>query len=298
MSALNSMTGFASGQGSHDAFDWTWDIRGVNAKGLDLRVRVPDWIDGLEADVRKAAGAALNRGNVTISLRLSRRDGEGGLQLNTVHLDAVLSAMAEIEQQAMGRGISLAPSTSSDIIALRGILDHAEPDADVDDLKSNLIKDFDSVLHSFSGMRAAEGRALGAVLNDHLEQIATLVAKAERAADARRPKADEALRTALSKVLDTSEDLDESRIAQELALLAVKADITEEIKRLQAHVEAARTLLQAGGVVGRKLDFLMQEFNREANTLCSKSGDSALTAVGLDLKAVIDQLREQVQNVE
>lgn len=298
MSALNSMTGFASDQASYAEFDWSWEIRGVNAKGLDLRVRVPDWIDGLEVALRKAVTGVINRGSIAVNLRLSRRDGETGLRLNEPQLEHVLSAMAEIEHQAMARGISLAPSTSSEIVALRGILEHEERETDIEGLKSHVLKSFEGTLQQFSEMRAREGKALHAVLSEHLDHIANLVTQADAAAEARRPKAEETLRTALAKVLDTSDDLDEGRIAQELAMLAVKADITEEIKRLSAHVDAARELVAAGGTVGRKLDFLMQEFNREANTLCSKSGDSALTAVGLELKAVIDQMREQVQNVE
>lgn len=295
---LQSMTGFAAGQGAFEAFGWTWEIRGVNAKGLDLRIRVPDWIDGLEAELRKRAGAAVKRGNVTINLRLARDEGTGGQRLNTEQLDLVLSAMAEIEHQAMARGVSLAPSTAAEIVALRGMLEQDEGLADVPSVRAAILEDFQSVLTAFCDMRASEGAALQGVLGQHIDEIDALVTRAAAAAEARRPKAQDNMKAALAAVLDNTDGVEETRIAQELALIAIKADITEEINRLRAHVAAARELVSQDGSVGRKLDFLMQEFNREANTLCSKSGDAALTAVGLDLKAVIDQMREQVQNVE
>ncbi|WP_303472050.1 MULTISPECIES: YicC/YloC family endoribonuclease [unclassified Marinovum] len=295
---LQSMTGFASGQGEADGFSWVWEIRSVNAKGLDLRLRVPDWIEGLEAELRKIAAAQLRRGNVTINLRLTRAEGGSGQKLNAAHLDTVLDALAEIEHQAMARGVSLGPSTSTGIIALRGILEQEETPTDSAALRAILIEDFQPVMASFCEMRSREGSALFTVLNSHLDQIETLVTQADTTAEARKPKARETLKTALAQVLDAAADVDEARLTQELALLAIKSDITEEIKRLQAHVNAAREQLTRQESVGRKMDFLMQEFNREANTLCSKSGDSDLTSVGLDLKAVIDQMREQVQNVE
>ena len=295
---LQSMTGFAAGQGGYQSFSWSWEVRGVNAKGLDMRIRVPDWIDGLEAELRKQAGSRLKRGNVTINLRLARDEATGGQRLNTTQLDVVLSAMAGIEHEAMARGISLGPSTAAEIVALRGMLEQDEDLSEPDALRAEILKDFQGVLTSFCEMRSGEGAALLTVLGGHVDEIEALVAHAETAAEARRPKAREALKAAMAAVLDNADGVDEARLAQELALIAIKADITEEINRLRAHVTAARELIGKDGSVGRKLDFLMQEFNREANTLCSKSNDSALTAVGLDLKAVIDQMREQVQNVE
>lgn len=295
---LQSMTGFAAGQGATGDFSWTWEIRGVNAKGLDLRIRVPDWVEGLEAELRKQVTGALKRGNVTVNLRLSREETTGRQRLNIQQLDVVLTALAEIEQQAITRHVSLAPSTAAEIIALRGMMEIDETETDTAALKAALLEDFQGVLTSFCEMRSAEGSALHGVLINHLDEIETLVTQAKTAAEARRPKARETLRLALAAVMEGAAEVEEDRILQELALLAVKADITEEINRLHAHVKAARELLDSPASVGRKLDFLMQEFNREANTLCSKSGDSALTAIGLDLKAVIDQMREQVQNVE
>ncbi|OUS21842.1 YicC family protein [Litorivita pollutaquae] len=293
------MTGFAAAKGTDGgAYSWAWEIRSVNAKGLDLRLRVPDWIEGLEAGLRKRISAAVQRGNVTLSLRISRSEEAGTLAINAAQLSSVLEAMAEIEHEAMERGLSLAPANAADIVGLRGVLEPAKSDDDSAALLKILAKDFDAVLNSFIDMRAYEGRALHRVLLDQLTEIETLTAAAASAAKARAPEAAKALKVNLAAVMDNTEGADPARVAQELALLAVKSDVTEEIDRLTAHVDAARALLAQSGPVGRKLDFLTQEFNREANTLCSKAGAVELTRIGLDLKAVIDRLREQVQNME
>lgn len=292
------MTGFAAAKGAHGAYSWTWEIRSVNAKGLDLRLRVPDWIEGLEAALRAQIGKRLQRGNVTLNLRLSRSDEGGTMALNAAQLASVLSAMAEIEHQAMERGLSLAPANAADIVALRGVLETAAPESDSAALLQVLLGDIPPVLDSFIEMRAKEGQALEAVLRGQLDEIEALTEAAQSAAKARQPQVAETLKANLAAVMDNSEGADPARVAQELALLAVKSDVTEEIDRLRAHIIAARDLLGQSGPVGRKLDFLTQEFNREANTLCSKAGAVDLTRIGLDLKAVIDRLREQVQNME
>ncbi|WP_439110614.1 YicC/YloC family endoribonuclease [Lentibacter sp.] len=291
------MTGFASGKGSFEAHSWSWDLRAVNGKGQDIRVRVPDWITGLEAHVRSATAAATARGNITIGLRLAREDASAAIALNTAQLQAVLAAMAEVEQQAMDQGLSLAPSTASQVLGLRGILEQTTTEDDPAPLLAALKADFAPVLASFNEMRAAEGAALEKLIQAQLDDIERLTEAAAAATEARRTESEAAFRASLARVAEAVE-VDETRIAQELALLAVKADISEELGRLHAHVAAARALVAQGGAVGRKLDFLAQEFNREANTLCSKAQMSALTSIGLDLKAVIDQMREQIQNVE
>ena len=294
---ISSMTGFASGKGSFEAHSWSWDLRAVNGKGQDIRVRVPDWITGLEAHVRSATAAATARGNITIGLRLAREDASAAIALNTAQLQAVLAAMAEVEQQAMDQGLSLAPSTASQVLGLRGILEQTTTEDDPAPLLAALKADFAPVLASFNEMRAAEGAALEKLIQAQLDDIERLTEAAAAATEARRAESEAAFRASLARVAEAVE-VDETRIAQELALLAVKADISEELGRLHAHVAAARALVAQGGAVGRKLDFLAQEFNREANTLCSKAQMSALTSIGLDLKAVIDQMREQIQNVE
>ncbi|MDW3116498.1 MAG: YicC/YloC family endoribonuclease [Roseovarius pacificus] len=295
---LNSMTAFASATGTHQAHGWTWDLRSVNGKGLDLRLRVPDWIEGLEAALRARLGKALTRGNVNLSLRVHAEDQSGQLTVNDALLDDILTAMAHVEARAMQTGVTLAPSTPADLLAMRGVLDAGGGDQDTAPLRDALLKDFETLLTGFLEMRASEGAALRSILSGQLDQIAELVEQAAAAAQARQGQMAETLRAQLARVTDNADPVDEPRVAQELALIAVKSDITEELDRLRAHVAAARDLLSQGVPIGRKLDFLSQEFNREANTLCAKSQHTGLTAIGLDLKAVIDQMREQVQNVE
>lgn len=295
---MNSMTAFATGRGATGAHSWTWELRGVNGKGLDLRLRVPDWITGLEAALRARLSAVLARGNVSLSLRVQTGEAGPRLVVNTVQLDAALDAMAEVEARAMERGLSLAPARPGDVLAVRGVLGSGGEEVDTTTLKSALMNDFEAILADFSAMRAREGAATYALLSGHLDEIESLTSAAATAAEARRPEMAQALNANLARVMESGNGADPTRVAQELAMIAVKADVTEEIGRLGAHISAARALLDSAAPVGRKLDFLTQEFNREANTLCAKAQSSSLTTIGLDLKAVIDQLREQVQNVE
>jgi uncharacterized protein (TIGR00255 family) len=292
------MTGFASGNGALAPHSWGWEVRSVNGKGLDLRLRVPDWVDGLEAGLRKQLGDAVARGNVTCNLRIARDENTGGLTVNAAQLDTVLDALHQIEARAMDAGVSLAPSKATDIVTMRGVLEQANTVDDVATLAKTLLAEFAAVLADFNAMRASEGAALEIVLQAQLTEVETLTTQAAAMAQDRKAEMAQTLQRNLARVLENSDGVDADRLAQELALIAVKSDVTEEIDRLHAHIGAARELLVQGGPVGRKLDFLMQEFNREANTLCSKAQNSALTRVGLALKAVIDQMREQVQNVE
>jgi len=213
-------------------------------------------------------------------------------------LNTVLTALAGIEAEAMERGISLAPSKASDLLSVRGMLETSFGQDNTAPLVAQLKQEFASLVQAFVQMRTDEGASLGTVLIQQLDQIEILTAQAADLAERRKEERSETLKTNLARVLGNADGADPERVAQELALIAVKTDVTEEIDRLAAHVKAARELLAKGNTIGRKLDFLMQEFNREANTLCSKSQSTDLTSVGLDLKAVIDQLREQVQNVE
>lgn len=296
---IKSMTGFAAKSGNMAPHSWSWELRAVNGKGLDLRIRVPDWIPALEAGLRTRMSAALARGNVTLGLRVVREEGSGGgLAVNEAQLSTVLDALGRIESAAMDAGVSLAPSKATDIVTMRGVLEQAVIEDDNEALSAVLLAEFDAVLAEFDVMRATEGAALETVMREQLSQIEALTIEATDLAQARNAQAAEVLKRNLARVLETAEDIAPDRIAAELALIAVKSDITEEIDRLHAHVGAASALLAHDGPIGRKLDFLMQEFNREANTLCSKAQNSELTRVGLALKAVIDQLREQVQNVE
>lgn len=295
---VNSMTGFATLRGALDGYDWVWDMRAVNARGLDIRLRLPDWVEGLDQPVRGMLSKALARGNVTLGLKLSREAGAGAERVDADALARVLGQMAQIEEAATGAGVDLARATAADILALRGVLTSDSDDEDSAALAKALLTQLPDLIDAFKSMRATEGAALAEVLAGQLDRIAALTAEAAELAEARKDQMAAKLRENLARVLDNSDGADEGRVAQELAMIAVKTDVTEEIDRLGAHVAAARDLLASDQPVGRKLDFLSQEFNREANTLCSKAQSPDLTRVGLDLKATIDQMREQVQNVE
>ncbi|WP_316249262.1 YicC/YloC family endoribonuclease [Roseicyclus sediminis] len=292
---IASMTGFATLEGAAPGLRWSWEIRGVNGRGLDLRLRLPDGLGALEAPLRKLLSDKIARGSVTLGLRLTRSEEAGAGGVDAAALETALNALAQVRAAAEARGMELSRPSAAEILALRGMAETAgapePPEA------ARLLSEAGRLIEAFLAMRLSEGRAVAEVLGAQIDRIAALTEAAETAAAARAVSQAETFRANVRKLLDTA-DLDEARLAQELALLAVKSDVTEEIDRLRAHVAAARELLATGGPVGRKLDFLMQEFNREANTLCSKSGDAALTAIGLDLKLAIDQTREQVQNVE
>lgn len=296
-----SMTGFAARKGQGAGHSWTWDLRSVNGKGLDLRMRLPDWVDGLEVALRAELSKALGRGNVALALKIQRdgmAEGVEGLRVNPAALQAALAALREVEDQAMLIGVTLGQATASDVLALRGVLDATSVEVDTAALRTAILADLPALLADFNAVRAAEGAALNAIMTAQIDRIAGLVEEAKAATSTRQAEAATNLRDGVARILANTNAVDESRLAQELAILAVKNDVTEEIDRLQAHIAAARALLADSGQIGRKFDFLVQEFLREANTLCSKAQSIALTRIGLDLKTVIDQMREQVQNVE
>lgn len=293
------MTGFAALKGAGHGASWAWEVRSVNARGLDLRLRLPEGLDDLEITVRKAFSEKLTRGNVSLGLRLQSNAANAAAGLVSDQLDKVLAALKIVEQRAETIDLHLTASSAADVLALRGVLDQSDQaETDQTALIADLKAQIPTLIAAFSSARADEGRALGQILNEQLARIKTLVAEAALAAVERQAQVAENLQVNLKRVLDNSEGADSARVAQELAMLAVKADVAEEIDRLGAHISAALDLLAAKAPIGRRFDFLMQEFNREANTLCSKSGSTELTRIGLDLKTVIDQMREQVQNVE
>lgn len=294
----HSMTAFASRTGTLGAASWSWEIRGVNARGLDLRLRLPEGIEGLEAALRAALTRSLARGNVTVNLRLTREDSNGAFGVDETTLDAVLNALDLVQERAFAMGVTLGQPTAADVLAQRGVLTAAKTEDDAGPLAKALLADVAPLVADFVQMRASEGAALAGVVKTQLDEIERLTADAAIAAQARAPQVKDNLTQALRRVMEDVAEMEEARVAQELAVLAVKSDVTEEIDRLKAHVAAARDLLSAGKPSGRKLDFLAQEFNREANTLCAKAQAAPLTAIGLDLKAVIDQMREQIQNME
>jgi len=295
---IRSMTAFAMRSGQDGARARVWEMRGVNGKGLDLRLRLAEGIDGLETRLRAAAGKRLARGNVTVVLRFQDIEAGGRLSLDAGALDVALAALAETERRADATGLTLAPSTAAQVLALRGLLEtRTTPGAQDVDLPV-LEAEFEALLGDFVAMREAEGATLAELIAGQLDRVAALVTQAEGLLEARAEAISEAHRVALARVTDQAGQVAPERIAQELALVAVRLDVTEEIDRLRAHVAAARDLLAQGSPAGRKLDFLAQEFMREANTLCSKAQNADLTAAGLELKTVIDQMREQIQNVE
>ena len=290
------MTGFAARHGEGLGQSWAWDVRSVNGKGLDLRVRLPDGIEGLEPAVRAAVPRFALRGNVGVGLKLA---GVEAGAIPTIHpgaLNAAVAALKRAEDAALAADLSVSPVSPAEILSLRGVLESGGAIDDTEPLLAALVADLDLCLTDFAAARAAEGRALAAIIGGQIDRINALTHEAATLAEARRPAQRAQLLEAIARVTGTA--VDEDRLTQELAMLAVKSDVTEEIDRMAAHVEAARALLTQGGAVGRRFDFLIQEFMREANTLCSKSGDAGLTRVGIELKTVIDQMREQVQNVE
>ena len=294
--ALVSMTGFTRQSGTFENYHWTWEVKTVNGKGLDIRLRLPPGFDELDRPIRNAVGKKLSRGSCFIALNVQQNASNQTLKVNDQVLAAVLDAMQLIENK-----IDVQKPSLDGILAIRGVMEPVE-DEDSEEQRAALIKSmietFDASIEDLVSMRKTEGSALEQIVLQRVNELEKLTRDAEDA-PARTPEAiQEKLRNQIDRIREADKGLDEDRLYQEAVLLAGKADIREELDRLYAHCEAVRTLVAERKPVGRKLDFLAQEFNREANTLCSKSNDTSLTAIGLELKATIEQLREQVQNVE
>lgn len=294
--ALASMTGFARTQGSAGAWSWAWEIKSVNGKGLDVRLRLPGGWEGLEAGLKQIASRVLGRGSVNANLTMTRADAAVSVRVNEDVLRAIALSVGKVAAD-----LNAPPVRLESLLNLKGVLEIAESEdseAERRAAEQAVIAGFEAALGDLVAMRAQEGAALGLVLNERLDAIAALTAQAEanptRQAEAIRAKLAEQIRV----LMDTGANFDPDRLHQEALMLASKVDVREELDRLVAHVAAARAILGEGGAVGRKLDFLAQEFNRETNTLCSKANDVSLTAIGLELKGVVEQFREQVQNIE
>lgn len=290
---LQSMTGFARGTGAGSGVQWVWEIRSVNGKGLDVRFRGPPGMERLEQVAREQAASRFTRGSIQLGLTIRRNTQGSTIRVNRPALEELVQIVREFPETE-GRS----PSVER-LMAIRGIVDITDEETEAsDEVLQDIITTLREALDQLMAMRRAEGEAVAAILSSRLDQIEILTSAA-RANPARAPEAIRArLSAQLALLLDETSTLDVERLHQEAALLATRADIAEEVDRLTAHVLAARELMAIGGAVGRRLDFLAQEFNREANTLCSKSNDRSLTAIGLDLKATVDQFREQVQNLE
>ncbi len=293
---LQSMTGFARSEGTSGRYRWAWELRSVNGKGLDLRLRLPSGMETLETAFRDIASQSLSRGNIQAGLSLSASETKLEAVVNRDALDAVLAL-----KQELGSAISDAPLSFDTLLSVRGLVEFREP-VETEEVQSarnaDIVAGFSAAVAALRTMRMREGTSLYALLSTHIDRIEQLTSVIN-ADPSRQPEHVRArLEAQIALIGDGTSGLDRERLYAEAALLATKADLREEIDRLTSHVSAARELLATGGPVGRKLDFLAQEFNRESNTICSKSNASAVTAAGIELKVVIDQFREQVQNLE
>jgi len=294
--ALSSMTGFARSHGASGPYAFEWELKSVNAKGFDLRVRLPQGWDELEAHAKKRAGEMLARGTVYANFNVKRANATSTVRIN----EEVLAAVVKVARELAGRIDAVAPSVDG-LLGIKGVIEVVEPESSEDDDKAAKLaatSAFDEALDNLVEMRRREGASLGQILSQRLGEIETLANRAE-AAPGRRPEAVRArLAEQVAALLETSDRFDADRLTQEALLIAAKADIREELDRIASHLSQARELIGKGGPIGRRLDFLAQEFHREVNTCCSKSNDLELTNTGLEMKSVVEQFREQVQNLE
>ena len=293
---VHSMTGFARAEGRDGTADWVWEAKSVNGRGLDLRCRLGNGLEALEPALRKAVAARFKRGNVSINLRLTRQAGTSQVRVNRELLDDLIALAGEY------RGAEGIERPGLDgLLALRGVIEPVDEIEAGDDCAARdkaIEASMDELLDELSAARAAEGASLGEIVGAQLAEMERLSQRAGECSSLRPEAAKARLAAQVAALLEAGAPALEERLAQELAILAVKSDVREELDRLATHIAAAGALLSQGGAVGRKLDFLAQELNREANTLCAKSNDAQLSDIGLELKAVIDQFREQVQNIE
>jgi uncharacterized protein (TIGR00255 family) len=294
--ALSSMTGFARSHGTNGPYTFEWELKSVNAKGFDLRMRLPAGWDELEAFAKKRAGEVLSRGTVYANLNVKRSNAASTVRVN----EDVLASVVKVASMLAGKIDAVAPSVDG-LLGIKGVIEIVEPESDEAEDQAAMTAAaaaFDEALANLVAMRRREGEALKQSLLQRMDEIETLTKKAELA-PGRKPEAIRArLAEQIAMLLDTSDRFDADRLTQEALLIATKADIREELDRIASHISQAREMLGKGGPVGRRLDFLAQEFNREVNTCCSKSNDIELTNTGLEMKNVVEQFREQVQNLE
>jgi uncharacterized protein (TIGR00255 family) len=290
------MTGFARASGEAEGYQWSWELRSVNGRGLDLRLRLPNGFDGLDAKVRKAAGQKLDRGNLTANLQLARATGAEKVDINWQTLEALAQAAKRLEQE-----FGTAPASADGLLGLRGVLEAAETEESETEQVAReqaIEQGFKSALDELVAMRRSEGERLAELVRAQMAAIVDLAGQASAAAASRPEAVRQRMQQQLAELTANGAGVSEDRLAQEIALIATKLDVREELDRLQAHVLAITELLDNDGAIGRRLDFLAQELNREANTLCSKSQDVEVTRIGVELKTVVDQFREQAQNIE
>jgi len=294
------MTGYARAQGSDERRRWVWEARSVNGRNLEIRCRVPQGFDRLENPARTAIGNRMKRGNVSLTLTVASEQQSKPLRINR----ALLAELAVLVEEVR-KGTGAAAPTADGLLRVRGVIEEEEGADESEEALAKLDRalsgTLDEVLKALAAARAAEGRALAVVIDRHVGEIEELCKRAADRAAAQIGTVRARFEAQLAELLERAPPLSEERFAQEVALLVGKADVREELDRLAAHIAQAKTLLadaRPDNPVGRKFDFLCQEFNREANTLCSKSADIELTRIGIDLKGAIERLREQVQNVE
>jgi uncharacterized protein (TIGR00255 family) len=294
--ALSSMTGFARGHGMSGSYSWAWELKSVNAKGLDLRLRLPPGWDAVEGPVRSGGAQVLARGTVYGTLTVERQGVAPVVRVNEPVLAAVLATIKSLTGK-----VQAAEPRLDGILSLKGVIEVLDEDEQEEERRAAeaaVIEGFRVTVAQLAGMRRREGEALGQILAQRVREIAALTARAE-VAPGRQPEAIKArIAEQVALLLDVSQRLDPDRLHQEAILIASRADVREELDRLASHVAQVERLLAEGGAIGRRLDFLAQELNREANTVCSKSNDVELTNIGLELKSVVEQFREQVQNLE
>jgi uncharacterized protein (TIGR00255 family) len=295
--AIHSMTGFARAEGEAAGQSFAWEVRSVNARGLEIRCRLPSGFEGLEPAVRRQMAQAFKRGSLVATLSVAKAAGGTEVRINEPVLEQILRLVEAVQRRLPASP----PPRIEGLLALRGVIESGDemlPGDAREAFSAMLLAALDQALSRLLQERRSEGGRLAQMLSGHLERLAALEAQAADLASGQPAAIEARLREQLAALLESETSIAPDRLAQEVALLATRADTREELDRLRSHCEAGRALLEQGGLVGRQLDFLCQELNREANTLCAKSTDIALTRVGLDLKAVIDQVREQVQNLE
>jgi len=294
--ALTSMTGFARAHGISGSYAWAWELKSVNGKGLDLRLRMPSGWDAIEAPVRARAAERLARGSIQAALTVDRSGVAPVVRINAGVLDAILTTLRQLAPR-----IDASPPSLDGLLSLKGVMEVSDLEENEDERRAAetaAIAGFGEAVAALSEMRQSEGAALARILTSRLDEIAALAQRAEQAPGRRVEAIRARLAEQVAALLAQSDRFDPDRLHQEAILLATKADVREELDRLAAHVAQARQLIGGSGAVGRRLDFLAQELNREANTLCAKANDVELTNIGLELKAAVEQFREQVQNVE
>ncbi len=294
---INSMTGFSRATGTLGVWSWTWELKSVNAKGLDVRMRLPMGFDSFEPSARAMMSRVFSRGNISAGLVLKLTQSSVGYRINEDHLSVLLEAISKLKEQVP----DASPPSMDGLLGLKGVIEPIEDDVDEEArsaLEEALMVTLQDAAKDLASVRSEEGARLTAALETHIITIEELCVQARAVAETQETAIRSRMNEQIAAIMEDVSGLDAGRLEQEVALLMIKADIREELDRLAAHVESVRELMRAGGAIGRRLDFLCQELNREANTVCSKAHETALTRIGLDMKATIEQFREQVQNIE